>query len=379
MTKILITYASYGSGHKSVAEYIEEYFKEHDKNFEIKVMDVMEYGSIIGKLNQKMFHLNFKFQNSISSTIGYEISDNKFVTAPYKEITKLLLKSKIKDEILEFNPDILISTHYLGSIVMGIVNKKFGTSTKIITILTDYDSHSMWLRNHKNETAFIVSNDFIKDELIKYGIPEFKVYPYGIPLSSKFKKIDKDKSKIKLKYGINNNNLIFLFFGGGSIGSSFSYKYLKQLLKLNLDINIIFVSGKNEKLKKKCEDYIGENNIKNVTVLGFTKDISNLLNIADAVITKPGGLSVTEALEMKTPMILIPGNGGQEVHNAKFITRNKFGIRTMNPYQFAKRVEKLVKNPKYIQDMYNNLKKYEENKSIEKLFKLVKEIEKKNN
>ena len=379
MTKILITYASYGSGHKSVAEYIEEYFKEHDKNFEIKVMDVMEYGSIIGKLNQKMFHLNFKFQNSISSTIGYEISDNKFVTAPYKEITKLLLKSKIKDEILEFNPDILISTHYLGSIVMGIVNKKFGTSTKIITILTDYDSHSMWLRNHKNETAFIVSNDFIKDELIKYGIPEFKVYPYGIPLSSKFKKIDKDKSKIKLKYGINNNNLIFLFFGGGSIGSSFSYKYLKQLLKLNLDINIIFVSGKNEKLKKKCEDYIGENNIKNVTVLGFTKDISNLLSIADAVITKPGGLSVTEALEMKTPMILIPGNGGQEVHNAKFITRNKFGIRTMNPYQFSKRVEKLVKNPKYIQDMYNNLKKYEENKSIEKLFKLVKEIEKKNN
>ena len=379
MTKILITYASYGSGHKSVAEYIEEYFKEHDKNFEIKVMDVMEYGSIIGKLNQKMFHLNFKFQNSISSTIGYEISDNKFVTAPYKEITKLLLKSKIKDEILEFNPDILISTHYLGSIVMGIVNKKFGTSTKIITILTDYDSHSMWLRNHKNETAFIVSNDFIKDELIKYGIPEFKVYPYGIPLSSKFKKIDKDKSKIKLKYGINNNNLIFLFFGGGSIGSSFSYKYLKQLLKLNLDINIIFVSGKNEKLKKKCEDYIGENNIKNVTVLGFTKDISNLLNIADAVITKPGGLSVTEALEMKTPMILIPGNGGQEVHNAKFITRNKFGIRTMNPYQFKKKKKKLVKNPKYIQDMYNNLKKYEENKSIEKLFKLVKEIEKKNN
>ena len=376
MTKILITYASYGSGHQSVAEYIEEYFKEHDKNLDIKIMDVMEYGSIIGKLNKKMFNLNFKFQNSISSTIGYEISDNKFVTAPYKEITKLLLKSKIKNEILEFNPDILISTHYLGSIVMGIINKKFKTNTKIITIFTDYDSHSMWIRNHKNETAFIVSNDYIKDELIKYGVPESKVYPYGIPLSSKFKKVKDNKSKIKLKYNIKNENVTFLFFGGGSLGSSFSYGYLKQLLKLNLPINIIFVSGKNEKLKRKCEDYIAENNIENVTILGFTKDISNLLNIADAVITKPGGLSVTEAIEMKTPMILIPGNGGQEIHNAKFITKNKFGIRTINPYQFAKRVEKLVKNPKYIKDIYNNLKHYEENKSIEKLFKLVKELEK---
>ena len=53
--KILITYASYGSGHKSVAEYVEDYFKEHSKNFEIKVIDVMDYASIFAKINQ-----NFK-------------------------------------------------------------------------------------------------------------------------------------------------------------------------------------------------------------------------------------------------------------------------------------------------------------------------------
>ena len=377
MTKILITYASYGSGHKSVAEYVEDYFKEHDKNFEIKVIDVMDYKNVFGKINQKMFDLSFKFKTSVSNTIGYEITDNKIITAPYKEVVKFLLKSKLKDDILEYNPDILISTHFFGSITMGIINQKYGTKTKIITILTDYASHSMWLKNHKNETAFIVSNDIVKDELIKYGIPEYKIHPYGIPLSSKFKNIEESKTKIKLKYNIHNNNLILLFFGGGSLGSSFSYGYFKQLLKLNLPINVIFVSGKNTKLKEKCENFVAENNIQNVKILGFTKDISNLLNIADAVITKPGGLSVTEALEMKTPMILIPGNGGQEIHNAKFITKNKFGIRTLNPYQFAKKVDKLIKNPKYINDMYKNLKNYEENKSIEKLFKLVKELEKK--
>ncbi|MBQ8892068.1 MAG: glycosyltransferase [Bacilli bacterium] len=375
MKKILITYASYGSGHKSVANYVKDYFEEHSNEFEIKVIDVMDYGNLFAKISQKMFNLNFKFQNSIPSTIGYEISDNKLITAPYKEITQSLLKSKLKDDILEFNPDVMISTHFLGSILMGCINKKYNTNTKIITILTDYASHAMWLKNHKRESAFIVSNEFVKNELIDYGIPSDKIYPFGIPLSSKFKNLD-DKEKVKNKYNVNNNKLTCLFFGGGSLGSSFTYSYFKQLLKENLDINIIFVAGKNEKLHEKCINYIEINNIQNVQIIGFSQDVSNLLNIADFVITKPGGLSVTEALEMKTPMILIPGNGGQENHNARFITKNKFGIRVRNQYSLAYKTKKLVENPKLIDDMYNNLKNYEENKSIEKLFNLVLKMEK---
>ena len=373
--KILIAYASFGSGHKSVASYVEDYFKEHNSNFEIRVLDFMEYSNLFGKLNLKIFNLNFKFQNSFSSTIGYEMSDNKLVTAPYKKIVKSLLKSDIQKEILAYNPDVMIATHWMGSIIMGIVNKKYHTNTKIITILTDYASHSIWLKNHKNENAIIVSNEIVARELLKYGVAKEKIYPFGIPLSSKFKDVEKNITKVKLKYNIKNNKLIFLFFGGGSQGSTFSYSYLKQILKLNLNINIIFVSGKNNKLLEKCNTYINENKIKHVTLLGFTKDVSNLLNIADCVITKPGGLSVTESLEMKTPMILIPGNGGQENHNARFIVKNNFGIRVRTPYSLAKTVKRLADNPKIINKMYNNLKNYEENKSIEKLYNLVLKME----
>lgn len=373
--KLLIVYASYGSGHKSVAEYVNDYFKEHG-NYEIKLFDIMDYSNIIAKISLKIFNLNFKYQLSVPTTIGYEIFDNKVLTAPYKEITKALFKSDLKKDILEFNPDFMISTHFFGSIVMGLINKKYKTKTKIITILTDYASHSMWLKNHKRETAFIVSNEIVKNELIEYGVPENKIYPFGIPLSSKFKDIDLDIEKIKFKYKVNNNKLTILFFGGGSMGSSYTYSYLKEIIKLKLDINIIFVSGKNTELQGKCIRLVKEENVKNITILGFTKDISNLLNIADLVITKPGGLSVTEALEMKTPMLLIPGNGGQENHNAKFIVKNHFGVRARNKWQLKKHLYKLVNYPFLIKEMHNNLKKYDENKSIEKLFNLVKRLEK---
>lgn len=373
--KILIVYASYGSGHKSVAEYVYEYFKEHSNDLEIKIIDIMEYGNLIAKLNVKMFNLCFKFQNSFSSTIGYELFDSKIATSPYKEIVRLLFKSDLTTDILAYKPDVLIATHFFGGIVMGKINKKYKLNTKIITIITDYASHAIWLQNHKRENAIVVSNEIVGRELLKFGVPAEKIFPFGIPLSSKFKKVDANTSKIKFKYNIKNHNLTFLFFGGGSLGSSYTYGYLKEILKLKLNINIIFVSGKNVKLQNRCNNYIKRENIKNVTVLGFTKDISNLLNIADVVITKPGGLSVTEALEMKTPMILIPGNGGQENHNAKFVTKNHFGLRIRNARQLAKTVKKLTENKKIIHEMYQNLKNYEENTSVQKLFNLVLEME----
>lgn len=367
--KILITYASYGSGHKTVANYIYEYFKEHG-DYDLKIVDVMDYASLIGKINLKLFNMIFKFQFSLPATIGYELSDNKIVTAPYKIYTKACLNKKLQKDFLEYNPDLLIATHFFGGIMMGSINKKYHTKTKIITIITDYCSNCMWLQNHKYEDYIVVSNEIVKQEVLKFGVDEKKICPFGIPLSSKFKVTD-DKEKIKLKYNIKNNKPIILFFGGGSMGSSFTYNYLKAILKLKLDINIIFVAGKNVELQNKVNDLVMKENTPNITVLGFTNDVSNLLNIATLVITKPGGLSVTEALEMKTPMILIPGNGGQENYNANYVTKNKFGLRIRTPFQLSRVMKKINNNPEIVQNMYNNLKNQEENKSIEKLFNLV--------
>ena len=95
--KILITYASYGSGHKTVANYIYEYFKEHG-DYDLKIVDVMDYASLIGKINLKLFNMIFKFQFSLPATIGYELSDNKIVTAPYKIYTKACLNKKLQKD-----------------------------------------------------------------------------------------------------------------------------------------------------------------------------------------------------------------------------------------------------------------------------------------
>ena len=345
--KLLIAYASYGSGHKMAAQYIYDYFNKHQDKYEIRLLDVLDYSSIIAKIDKKFFNLNFKFKTTIPFSFWFNVSNNLVVTKVFHKVLNTLFKSNLKDYIIDFNPDILISTHFMPSYIVSKINKQYNKNTKIITIVTDYVAHAFWIKNHKNEDIFIVSNEIIKKELENNNIPSKKIYPFGIPLSSKFKNLE-DKNTVKKRYNITNNKPIFLFLAGGSEGSNYSYSFLKRLLEENLDINIIYVSGKNSKLKNKCNNLIIDEHLKNLKVLGFTNDISNLLNISNVVITKPGGLAVTEAIETKTPMILIPGNGGPENYNLKYVLKNGFGLKAKNPKQLVKRVKKLTQNPKLI-------------------------------
>ena len=372
--KVLITYATYGSGHKTVANYVYEYLNKYS-NYEIKIIDLMDYENLIGYISKKAFEQNFKHKtSSLIFSIIYEIMDYKTTTIPYRQVTKSVFKNKkLKQEIISFNPDLLISTHFFGNIVVGMLNKKKLTNSKIISIIPDYVSHEMWVKDEKSINAFIVSNEIVKKQLIEEKVNPKKIYPYGLPLSEKFKNLS-DVTDIKIKYHVNNTKKTFLFFAGGSLGSSFSYDYLKKVLQKKYDINIIYVCGKNEKLKIKASKLVAKNHYQNVEILGFSNEVNNLLNIADVVITKPGGLSITECLEMKKPMLLIPGNGGQEIYNAKFICRNGYGLKCKTPRKLAK----LVGNLLYKKNLLNNIKQklntYLDNNSVEKIYQLSEKL-----
>ena len=128
--KILITYATYGNGHKAAAKYIYDYFR-NNSNYQLKLVDVMEYGNLFAKIDNYNFNLNYKYKAYHHFfTMAYELSNNRIVTSPYKFIVKLILKNKLKKDILDYNPDIVISTHFFGSILMGSLKKKYNLNTK---------------------------------------------------------------------------------------------------------------------------------------------------------------------------------------------------------------------------------------------------------
>ena len=97
--RVLIIYATYGSGHKTVANYIYNYFNKKGK-YEVKVMDIMDYGNIIGNISKKVFEQNFKHRSSLVFTTLYKIFDRKSTTVGYKSVTRALFHNKkLKEDI----------------------------------------------------------------------------------------------------------------------------------------------------------------------------------------------------------------------------------------------------------------------------------------
>lgn len=366
--KILIIYATYGSGHKTVANYLYESLKN---DYNVKIIDILDYDNILGKISKNLFESNFKHKGNLIFNTLYKFFNHKVTTLPYKPITKSILNNKkLKEEIVNFNPDIILCTHFFGITMSSQYKDKKLINSKLISIITDYVSHELWEKDINNIDALIVSNNLVKDSLIKKGISKDKIYPYGIPLSFEFSNV-LNKDLIKNKYKVNNGKKTILFFAGGSIGSDFSYSYFKRLVKNEFDANIIFVCGKNDKLKIKCENFIELNRYKNVKVLGFSNEVNNLLNISDFVITKPGGISITECIEMEKPMILIPGNGGQEIYNALFVKLSGYGTIAKNPDKLVKEVNLLLSNENLLNKLKCKLKKHEKNNSVNKITKLI--------
>ena len=371
--KILIPYASYGNGHKAIAEYIKNYF-ESTGNYECMTIDLIKYSlPILGtftKLSSEVLMTKFTF---IWSLLYYSF-DNKISTYLSSNLQlKIFDNKKLRNEILSFNPDITISTHFWGSDLINKYNKKRLINSKLITVVTDYRAHEYWLKSLRGTDAIIVSSLDEKRKLLKKGLNKKQVFSTGIPiLPSISNNLDKELIKKKLK--INNNKKTVLFFAGGSNGTSFNLIYLKEILKHNYDCNLLFIAGRNKNAEKIAKELVKKYNSSNVYVFGFVTNVNELYYISDFVISKPGGAQITECLFFECPMLLIKSNGGQEIENRRYLVKKGYAKSIYNKFTFNKNFKALLLNDKLREKMKKNISKIEQNKAMEKLYKIVEKL-----
>lgn len=372
MKKILIIYATFGTGHKSIANYVEDYFKKNNPNFEVKTLDLISY-VLFGKSTTKVSNRIILSKNQLLWGAIYNFFNNKVTTfGTYKMISKFFDSEALKKEVIDFNPDLVISTHFFASTTISRYVKKNYINSKLITIITDYQAHELWLQNHKAEDAIIVGSKEAKKEIVKKNVLKSKVKIYGIPISSKFSE-KYNKEEVLKKLGILNDKKIYLFFGGGGEGSFSSLPYFKELVKLNLNAYIIFIAGNNEKLKKKVQKIVNKSN--NIKVLGFVNNVEEYMTISDLIITKPGGITVTECLTLKRPMVLINKTAGHEKGNFKYLIKKGFALNGSSVKKFKKTMILIQANEKILNKIVHNLNKNSENKEpIKKLYNLSLEL-----
>lgn len=358
---ILLFYASYGSGHLSAATAIEQYIRENYPDAKTLKIDCVEYiNKSINKISTSAYK-SIILKTPILWGQVYKLLKNDTIL-DITQFSNRFMAKKIFTLFEDFEPDLVISCHPLGGQITSFLKSHKKTNCKLATVMTDFASHKQWLIGKDYTDYFFVSNIEMKTSLISEGIYPNKIYVSGIPISPNFYK-NYDKENIYKSLNIAKNKKNIIFFGGGSLGLSSSSNIqaiLTSLLQATDESHqIIIISGKNQKLYNDFQKTINNTYHKSQTkLIDFTTELPELLPITSFVITKPGGLTITECISTNVPIILINPIPGQEKENAQYIADNKMGIWIKASKPTSEYFQEIFNDTKLIEEIKENQKKY---------------------
>ena len=326
--RVEIFYASYGGGHLSAAKSIKQYIdEEYSDEYETHILDIVEYCSkIVNKISKSAYNRMAKDATWAWERVYYK--SQKGTLAKISNTSNKIMAVKMSRYFRENKPDIVINTHPFGSQITSYLKAKNKTNCKLYTILTDFVSHNQWLVGSENVDKFFVSNQLMKEDIVKESnIPEEKIEVTGIPISKRFLE-PHDKEKIFKELDLSPEKKTILFFGGGAygLGKDKTEKILSSLTNLE-NIQIIAISGKNEDMYNSFKRIVSKSGKEDsIKVIQFANNVPELMSISNLVITKPGGLTISESLVSGLPIMIINPLPGQEEENADFLEKSGSAI-----------------------------------------------------
>lgn len=345
--KILILSATFGDGHKQVAKAISEAVEYTLPNASPIILDIMEwihpylypvslfvYKRGIKRFPQvySYFYKKTRVKNSFSTKL------NSLFTFGLQTMLEVIQR---------INPRVVVSTYPFAAGIISKLKEQGLINIPAVTIITDYTDHSYWV--HPYTDLYIVGSNQVRDRLISLGIEDDKIKNTGIPVRQRF--IESQPRELLLeKYGMNSNKFTVLLMGGGDGFIGKGRSTFRALESVSQTLQLIIVCGRNKRLKKQLElelkDYKHD-----VLLLGFCENIQELMAISDLMITKPGGVTTSEALAMGLPLLIYHPLPGQEEDNAEFLWKSGLAFLAKTENDLILKIESILNDSRDLKSM----------------------------
>ncbi len=336
--KVLIISVKAGFGHHSTAHAIMDYLDE--KGISCEMLDTFEYINpvLADSIDNGYIFSTKHFPELYGKAYdALDRRDEKWDKHSLVAILSKLVSHKLKDFITEYNPDVIIGTHSYACMLMTYLRNKNIVSCPLIGIVTDFTVHPFW---ESTELDYYVTADaLLERQLKKKGIDSEKMLPFGIPIRNTFsKKIPKSEARGML--GIEDKPTLLVMMG--SMGFGNIIKDIQAIDELDVDVQVLCVCGNNAKMLREMEE--NEWN-KNILPFGFVQNVDIMMDAADLIITKPGGLTTSEFLAKKLPAIIMNPIRGQEDRNAEFLVNAGAAVIVTETFGLDEALYELLKSP----------------------------------
>jgi len=339
--KILIISMTAGFGHLKAGEALLDYAKQNLPNIEASHVDIADIDSSFKK-HTKIYDVISK-KIPLVWGVGYKILNVSLFLLVFKKLNMFsyFLSSDIKNYIQKSNPDAILFTNVTPLPLFSFSFRRVFPNIKIGIVVTDYHGHAYY--HFSFVDYYFVANESVKNDLIRAGVKKEKIVITGIPVSPAFFE-KQNVSELKLTYGIINGLPTALLVASFKISKNDLVDLVQKLLGLKPQINVIVLTNNNQGFYNAIEKSIVSE--ERLSLVRWTDKMAEYMKISDVIITKAGGLTVSECLTLKKPMIMINPILGQEEYNAKFVQKNGFGQRVKNIDEIIEILPKIIYDAK---------------------------------
>ncbi len=373
--RILILYTSIGLGHKYIALNIAYHLEK--AGFEIKLHDVLQLQSGLTVKLGEWFH---SIVNKHFPFIWRWLYLSKWfskITMPLRVPLAGRNRKNVKQVIDDWKPHMVIATQTSASAPVAYMKRHGEYRGEFVIAFSDYHFHPYWF--YREADFYLVNIEEQKYELEKFGVPQDKIAVCGITLRPQEKTAD--VQSVKRNLGLTDKRVILMSSGSMGIGfpKSKLLSYAAELPKKIPNAVLLVVCGKNETMKHQLERETELNKLQ-MKVLGFYEPMSELYEISEVFLTKPGGLTVSEALRDGVKMLTTHFLPGQEELNYEYLTNRNLMEPIPSPDTTQNLVRKTlelmdkkieVENPNSREITQKNSEGTAVIKSIENLFHIV--------
>lgn len=345
--KALLLSMSFGEGHNSTAKSLCAYLES--MGFETEMLDTIAHlshliGDTVSKGYLKMAS-DAKFVYKGAYRLAEKRNKSNSDIAPARSTANLVGRKLLK-YINSYDPDVIICTHVFPSIILDLMKERGELRAKTVGIVTDFMFHPYW-EEATHLDYVVVPSEQMMCQAKKKGFAEAQVIPMGIPINPKFAQRVRTKEQARAELGLDINKRTVLFMSGGA-GFGDIKQTVKEIDAIEQDFQLITVCGSNIRAKARIDRLKTKKRILN---LGFVDYIDKLMDAADCIITKPGGLTSSEALAKSLPMILVNPVPGQEDRNLQFLTNNGVAMSASSTAPIDDVLYQLLADPRRVEVM----------------------------
>jgi processive 1,2-diacylglycerol beta-glucosyltransferase len=282
---------------------------------------------------------------------------------PCRGIVHRLTFGRLNKFIKEQQPDCAVATQAFPCGLIADFKERYGLKIPLIAIVTDYHPHRFWV--HPLVDRYVVACEEAKEALIEQGVDPDKVKILGIPISLKFLSTY-PKEQISDEFNFIKDLDSILIMGGG-LGIGPLKVIAKKLDSLPCNFQTIVVCGRNKGLykwfiKRKHEFK------KPIFIFSYTDDMHKIMDFSDMIITKAGGVTISEALAKELCIIVTNPIPGQEERNVEYLSRRKAIVKSDNLERVAKIVNDFLQDKEKLHSLKGKAK---ENSFIDSSLKIV--------